>query len=112
MTFIELQEGFTPAGHCDGTSNPNCPAVTPVYCGACKDGQTCQTACTLANEATTCAPNGQWCNMGSGGFCENKFPVSTACTEDRQCALGFCEQGYCCNSACARSGSHQNFPAR
>jgi hypothetical protein len=78
---------------CDGSGtcvdNPS-----GVDCGlyVCRSGG-CVNPC---NAESDCVTN-TWCNAG---VCTAKQAAGTACTEARQCLLGFCVDGFCCDTLC------------
>jgi alpha-tubulin suppressor-like RCC1 family protein len=76
---------------CDGTGN--CPAQTPVSCGAFPCGPTaCAGTCSASQPCTTG-------NVCSGGKCVPKLPDGEACSVGSLCASGSCVDGKCCASA-------------
>ena len=77
---------------CDGAGS--CATMTAPPCDpyACAT-DSCRTTCALDGD---CAANA-YCE---GGQCVAQFPDGDACTEGRECASGFCIDGYCCDRAC------------
>lgn len=67
-------------------------AIDPCSPFAC-DGDACGTSC---DGDAQCSADG-WCN---DTVCAAKKPVGEGCTEDRECDLGFCADGVCCNARC------------
>jgi Cellulose binding domain len=85
---------LTPAQTCDGSG-----ICRPVVAGACPGNLICGSA-TICE--TSCATNTDCVspNVCNAGVCGLEKP-GAACTTAAQCASGFCQQGVCCNSACA-----------
>jgi hypothetical protein len=88
---------FTSARSCDGSGT--CLSSTSAFCPG---GYTCDTTnnvCKITCTADTDCVAPLVCN---GGVCSKK-PLGRACGAGSECALGFCQQGVCCSSACTGS---------
>ena len=101
----------TPLGACCGVNT--CAQAGPGHASLCVGaGAPCsdltQAECQLANG--TFAGNGTSCAEGA---CDDtptptatptstptRIPQGGECTDAAECATDFCEQGYCCNTAC------------
>lgn len=81
----------------EGTCSPmpdgatGSPACAPYLC----DG--ISAACPASCVADSDCVGGSFCD---GGTCKTKLDIGQACSNELQCASGFCVDGYCCNSAC------------
>jgi hypothetical protein len=81
---------------CDGTGRCDSLGVTDCGAYACASGTgACATSCQTA---TDCAPTA-FCNAQSQ--CQTKKGTGVECTNKNECSLGFCNDGYCCNSECS-----------
>jgi hypothetical protein len=88
---------YTPASVCNGTGT--CTPAAPTSCGnfACDTtNKICKNTCTVATASTDCTPP----NVCNGTTCSLQG-IGTACTTTAQCASGFCQQNFCCASACS-----------
>jgi hypothetical protein len=75
-------------GDCDGNPANGCETTLAnvTYCGTCTSEPDCQKVA------------GFFCN---GVQCEKKRQPGAGCTDPKQCQLGFCVDGVCCNSVCS-----------
>lgn len=69
-----------------------CMNATDCVSGVC-DGGTCVGCST----PTDCTVENTWCNNGS---CVPQKQQGDSCSDDLQCATGFCTDGVCCDGAC------------
>jgi hypothetical protein len=78
---------------CDGLGT--CKQTNGASCSPylCTNG-TCPNACTLD---TDCVPSA-YCSPS--GTCQSKKPGAAPCTSGRECAMGFCVDGVCCDRTC------------
>ena len=82
------------ASLCDGT-HTTCPAATTQDCsGAACVGNVCGGGC--AGNDANCV-TGDFCNVN---VCTPKLGTGKTCSGNNNCALGFCVDGVCCNTAC------------
>jgi hypothetical protein len=87
---------------CDG--NGVCQAGTTRSCApnACA-GSSCGTVCSGDADCQT----GFVCEIGT---CQAKRPQGSACTSARQCATGYCADGFCCGTPCTEACYACNLP--
>ncbi len=82
------------AALCDG-AHTTCPTATTQDCsGATCTGNVCGGGC--AGNDANCV-SGDFCNIN---VCTPKLGLGLTCSGNNNCALGFCVDGVCCNSAC------------
>jgi Dickkopf N-terminal cysteine-rich region len=86
---------FSAASHCSGTGGA-CPAPVTTDCTA--TGKICSTTagCGACTADTQCSAT-SFCDIPSGTCAAKK--ATGACVLDKECTLGHCTDGACCNVA-------------
>jgi hypothetical protein len=91
---------YTPPRFCDGTSVGLCPAALAGSCSPylCANATSCAMSCMTNADciSTAYSCTGGLCKLNTGQLCKYNNSAGTS----TECASGFCQDGYCCATAC------------